>query len=132
MVAKRRTRRPRRAAEAVLGDLPAQGYVELREVAVGGESSRICERARKPGMTMKDLAERAGVTYGYMVQASRGPRTTGPKVRARVESALQGPAEVSPARTAAVDRAAVFERLNAHGISQNETASRAGIRSAHP
>ncbi len=118
-------------AEAVLGEVPAQGFVERRAKVVEGESSRIRERARELGMSMKDLAERVGVSYGYMVQASRGRRTMGPKVRARVESALEGPAEIAPARTAAVDRDAVFARLNAHGISQNEAARRAGISSGH-
>ena len=74
------------------------------------------------GMSMRQLAERVGVSYGYMVQASRGHRTMGPKVRARVESALEAPVEIAPAQTAAVDRHAVFARLNAHGISQNEAA----------
>ena len=39
--------------------------------------------------------------------------------------------EFAPAWTAAVDRHALFERLNAHGISQNEAARRAGISSGH-
>ncbi len=125
------TTQTRRKAEAVLGRLPEQGFVERSEAAVVGESSRIRERAREMGMSMRDLAERVGVSYGYMVQASRGHRTMGPKVRARVESALEAPVEIAPARTAAVDRDAVFERLNAHGISQNEAARRAGISSGH-
>ncbi len=125
------TARTRRKAAAVLGRLPAQGYVGRTEALVVGESSRIRERAREMGMSMRDLAERVGVSYGYMVQASRGHRTMGPKVRARVESALQAPAEIAPARTAAVDRDAVFARLNAHGMSQNEAARRAGISSGH-
>ncbi len=128
---KRWTAATREKAEAVLGEVPAQGFVELREKVVEGESSRIRERARELGMSMKDLAERAGVSYGYMVQASRGRRTMGPKVRARVESALQAPAEIAPATVPSVDRHAVFERLNAHGISQNEAARRAGISSGH-
>ena len=115
----------------MLGEVPAQGFVERRENVVEGESSRIRERARELGMSMKDLADRAGVSYGYMVQASRGRRTMGPKVRARVESALQAPAEIAPATTPSVDRQAVFERLNAHGISQNEAARRASISSGH-
>ena len=128
---KRWTAATREKAEAVLGEVPAQGFVERREKVVHGESSRIRERARELGMSMKDLAERVGVSYGYMVQASRGRRTMGPKVRARVESALQAPAEIGPAATPSVDRHAVFERLNAHGISQNEAARRAGISSGH-
>ena len=125
------TAETRRRAEAVLGEVPAQGFVDRREYVVVGESSRIRERARELGMSMRELAERVGISYGYMVQASRGHRTMGPKVRARVESALEAPAEIAPARTAAVDRHAVFERLNAHGISQNEAARRAGISSGH-
>ncbi len=128
---KRWTSATREKAEAVLGEVPAQGFVERPEKVVVGESSRIRERARELGMSMKDLAERVGVSYGYMVQASRGRRTMGPKVRARVESALQAPAEIAPATTPSVDRHAVFERLNAHGISQNEAARRAGISSGH-
>ena len=82
-------------------------------------------------MSMRELAEHVGVSYGYMVQAARGHRTMGPKVRARVESALEAPVEVAPARVPEVDRHAVFARLNAHGISQNEAARRAGISSGH-
>ena len=128
---KRWTAETREKAEAVLGEVPVQGFVERHEDVVVGESSRIRERAREMGMSMKDLAERVGVSYGYMVQASRGRRTMGPKVRARVESALQAPAEIAPAAIPSLDRDAVFERLNAHGISQNEAARRAGISSGH-
>ncbi len=128
---KRWTTETRRKAEAVLGEVPAQGFVERREVVVVGKSSCIRERAREMGMSMRELAERVGVSYGYMVQASRGRRTMGPKVRARVESALEAPAEIAPARVPEVDRHAVFARLNAHGISQNEAARRAGISSGH-
>ena len=128
---RRWTPETRRKAEAVLGRVPEQGYVERTEAVVVGESSRVRERAREMGMSMRELAERVGVSYGYMVQASRGHRTMGAKVRARVESALQAPVEIAPARTAAVDRHAVFARLNAHGISQNEAARRAGISSGH-
>ena len=128
---RRWTTQTRRRAEAVLGRLPAQGFVQRQQEVVVGESSRIRERARELGMSMRELAERVGVSYGYMVQASRGHRTMGPKVRARVESALEAAVEIAPARTADVDRHAVFERLNAHGISQNEAARRAGISSGH-
>ena len=128
---KRWTAATREKAEAVLGEVPAQGFVERRRNVVEGGSSRIRERARELGMSMRDLAERAGVSYGYMVQASRGRRTMGPKVRARVESALEAPAEIAPAEMPSVDRHAIFERLNAHGISQNEAARRAGVSSGH-
>ena len=55
----------------------------------------------------------------------------GVKVQARVESALQAPAKVAPAQPACIDREAVWERMNVHGISQNEAARRAGLSSAY-
>ena len=82
-------------------------------------------------MSMQELAERAKVSYGYMVQVSRGHRNMGVKVQARVESALEAPAKVAPARCADVDRQAVWDRMNALGISQNEVARRAGVSSGH-
>ena len=51
-------------------------------------------------MTMRDLADRAGVSYGYMSHVARGHRHMGVKVQARVESALQAPANVAPAQCA--------------------------------
>ncbi len=53
------------------------------------------------------------------------------KVQARIESALEAPAKVAPAQPACIDREAVWDRMNAHGFSQNEAARRAGISSAH-
>ena len=102
-----------------------QGYV------VNGESSYIRERARELGMSLRELADRAGVSYGYLSQVSRGRKSMGVKVQARVESALEGPAKVAPAQCADIDREAMWERMNAHGISQNEAARRAGISSAN-
>ena len=121
----------REKAEAVLGEVPGQGIVYRQGGVFSGESSYIRERAREMGMSMQDLAERVGVSYGYMVQASRGYRNMGVKVQARVESALEAPARVAPATCPDVDRQAVWERMNAHGISQNEVARRAGISSSH-
>ena len=46
-------------------------------------------------------------------------------------SALEAPVEVAPVNAAAVDRHAVFARLNANGISRNDAARRAGISSGH-
>ena len=54
-----------------------------------------------------------------------------PAVQARIEAALEGPAEVAPARTARVDPQALWERMNAHDISQNEVARRTGISSGY-
>ncbi len=121
----------REKAEAVLGEVPGQGIVYRQGGVVNGESSYIRERARELGMSMQDLAERAGVSYGYMVQASRGHRNMGVKVQKRVESALQAPAKIAPATCPDVDRQTVWERMDAHGISQNEVARRAGISSSH-
>ena len=125
------TPRMREKAEAVLGEVPGQGIVYRQGGVVSGESSYIRERARELGMSMQDLAERAGISYGYMVQVSRGHRNMGVKVQARVESALEAPVKIAPARCPDVDRQAVWERMNAHGVSQNEVARRAGISSGH-
>ena len=96
-----------------------------------GESSFIRERARALGMSMKELAERIGVSYGYLSQVSRGRRSMGVKVQSRVESALEAPAKVAAAQPACVDPQALWDRMNAHGFSQNEVARRAGISSSH-
>ena len=122
---------PKMRAAALLGDVPGQGVVYRQGGVVSGESSYIRERARELGMSMQDLAERAGVSYGYMTQVSRGYRNMGVKVQARVESALEAPAKVAPAKCAVVDSQAVWDRMNTHGISQNEVARRAGLSSAY-
>ena len=98
---------------------------------VSGESSYIRERARELGMSLRELADRVGVSYGYMSMVARGHSNMGVKVQARVESALEAPAKVAPAQPACIDREAMWDRMNAHGISQNEAARRAGISSAH-
>ena len=96
-----------------------------------GESSYIRERARALGMSMRELAEKAGVSYGYLSQISRGRRNMGVKVQARLQSALEAPAKVAPAQPACVDSQVLWDRMNAHGISQNEVARRVGISSSH-
>ena len=100
-------------------------------VVVAGESSYIRERARELGMSLRDLADRVGVSYSYMSQVARGRSNMGVKVQARMESALEAPAKVAPAQPACIDREAVWDRMNAHGFSQNEVARRAGISSAN-
>ena len=100
-------------------------------VVVAGESSYIRERARELGMSLRDLADRVGVSYSYMSMVARGHSNMGVKVQARVESALEAPAKVAPAQCADIDREAMWDRMNVHGISQNEAARRAGISSAH-
>ena len=98
---------------------------------VSGESSYIRERARELGMSLRALADRVGVSYSYMSQVARGRRNMGVKVQAGVESALEAPVKIAPAQAACIDRDAMWDRMNAHGISQNEAARRAGISSAH-
>ena len=100
-------------------------------VVVSGESSYIRERARELGMSLRDLADRVGVSYSYMSMVARGHINMGVKVQARMESALEAPAKVAPAQPACIDREAVWDRMNAHGFSQNEVARRAGISSAN-
>ena len=63
---------------------------------VSGESSYIRERARELGLSLRDLADRVGVSYSYMSQVARGHSNMGVKVQARVESALKAPAKVAP------------------------------------
>ena len=118
-----------RAGVSAPGEASGQGIV-YRQGGLG-ESSYIRERARERGMSMRELAECAGVSYGYMTQVSRGRRNMGVKVQARVESALEAPVKIAPARCASVDPEALWGRMDAHGFSQNEVARRAGISSAH-
>ena len=96
-----------------------------------GQSSYIRERAREQGMSLKGLAEHVGVSSGYMTQVSRGERNMSPAVQARVEEALDGPAKVEPAGIPSIDCRALWDRMEAHDISQNETARLAGISSGH-
>ena len=100
-------------------------------VVVAGESSYIRERARELGLSLRDLADRVGVSYSYMSMVARGHSNMGVKVQARVASALEAPAKIAPAEPACIDREAVWERMNAHGFSQNEVARRAGISSSN-
>ena len=96
-----------------------------------GQSSYIRERAREQGMSLKGLAEHVGVSRGYMTQVSRGERSMSPAVQARVEEALDAPARIEPAQPPTVDPRALWDRMDAHELSQNETARLAGISSGH-
>ena len=125
------TQAMRQKAMAVLGDVPGQGTVYRQRGVVTTESSFIRERAREMGMTMQDLAEKADISYGYLIQVSRGHRNMGPRVQARIEAALEGQVEVASAQPACVDPQALWDRMNAHDVSQNEVARRAGISSGH-
>ena len=101
------------------------------ETLANGGSSFIRERARALGMTMRELAEKAGVSYGYLSQVSRGHKSMGVKVQARLEAALEGAAKITSAECANIDPQALWDRMNAHGFSQNEVARRVGISSSH-
>ena len=80
---------------------------------------------------LRDLADRVGVSYSYMSMVARGHSNMRVKVQARMGSALEAPAKVAPAQPACIDREAVWDRMNAHGFSQNEVARRAGISSSN-
>ena len=122
----------RERALAVLGEVPAQGVVYRQGGAVNcAESTCIRERAREMGWSMNELAEKVGVSRSFMSQASRGKRNFSPGVQAKVEEVLQAPAQAAPARKPTVDCRALWDRMDAHGISQNEVARLAGICSAH-
>ena len=121
----------REKALAVLGEVPGQGIVYRQGGVVNGESSFIRERARTLGMSMKELADRVGVSSSYMTQVARGQKNMGVKVQARVESALEAPAKVAPAQCPDVDRRVVWDQMDALGVSQNEIARQADISSSH-
>ncbi len=120
--------------EKVLGGpvkIAAASCANHQNGPVKGESTYIRERARELGMSLKGLAEHVGVSYGYMTQVSRGQRNMSPGVQAQVEAALDAPARIEPAQRPSVDPRALWDRMDAHGVSQNETARLAGISSAH-
>ena len=121
----------REKAMAVLGEVPGQGIVYRQGGPVIGKSSYIRERAREMGMNLRELADRAGVSYGYMSMVARGRCDMGVKLQARVESALEAPARIEPEKLPCVDRPAIWERMDLLDISQNEVARRAGVSSAH-
>ena len=128
------TPKMREKVAAVLGEVPGQGIVYRQGGVVTGESSFIRERARTLGMTMKDLADRVGVSYSYMTQVARGRQSMGAKVQARVESALHGPAKIAPARCAnrhgvvvAGESSYIRERARELGMSLRDLADRVGV-----
>ena len=112
---------------AILGEVPGQGVVYRQRGYVSGESTYIRERAREMGLSMNELAEQAGVSSRHLSDVSRGRSNMGVKVQQRVEALLQAPAQAAPARKPSVDCRALWDRMDAHGISQNEVARRAGI-----
>ena len=117
--------------EAVLGEVPPQGIVHRQDgVLHGGESTYLRERAREQGLTLRQVADRTGLTYGYVVQVSRGQRNLSPAAQSRMEAVLDAPVKIEAAQLPTLDPNVLWERMDAHGWSQNETARRAGISSA--
>ena len=132
------TPKMREKVAAVLGEVPGQGTVYRQGGVVTGESSFIRERAREMGMTMRDLADRAGVSYGYMSGVARGRVNMGVKVQTRIESALKAPAKIAPARCAnrpasvvSGQSSYVRERARALGMTMRELAERVGVSASY-
>ena len=73
------------------------------------------------------MADRTGLSYGYVVQVSRGQRHLSPASQARMESILEAPVKVESAQCPAVDPRVLWDRMDAHGYSQNQVARLAGI-----
>ena len=95
-----------------------------------GGSTFIREGARELGTSVEELAGRVGVSRGYMSDVARGHKNMSPHIQARVEAVLDAPVSVEFAECPTVDPCALWDRMDAHGWSQNETARRAGISSA--
>ncbi|MXZ90542.1 MAG: helix-turn-helix domain-containing protein [Chloroflexi bacterium] len=112
---------------AALGYVPGQGVVYRRTDVIRSESSYVRERARELGLSINQLAQRVGVSSDYMSRVSRGRNQMSPAVQAKVEAVLGVPMKVKPAARAVVDPQALWDRMDAHGISQNEVARRVSI-----
>ena len=116
---------------AVLGEVPGLGVVYRQGGLVSDKSTFIRERAREMGFSLKGLAEPVGVSSSYMTQVCRGQRSMSPGVQAKVEAALEAPAKVEAAQCPTVDPRTLWDRMDAHGFSQNQVARLAGISPGH-
>ena len=96
-----------------------------------GGSSFIRERARELGLSMGELADLVGVSRGFMSDVARGRRNLSPRIQARVEKVLEAPVRVEAAQPPTVDPRALWDRMDAHGYSQNETAGGPASATAH-
>ena len=121
----------RERAMAVLGEVPRQGVVYRQGGLVQGESTCIRERAREVGLSMGALAALVGVSRSYLSMASRGKRHFSPGVQAKVDAVLEAPATVEAAQCPTVDPRTLWDRMDAHGFSQNQVARLAGISTGH-
>ena len=93
-----------------------------------GGSSYIRERARELGMSVGELADRVGVSRGYMSDVARGHRNLSPHMQARVEAVLDAPVRVEAAEPAPVDPRALWDRRMPTGGAR--TRRRGGLVSA--
>ena len=109
---------------------PAECANRAGGVVTGGESTYLRERARERGMTLRQVAERTGLSYGHVVMVSRGQRNLSPASQSRMEAVLEAPVKVEAAQCSDVDPSVLWERMDAHDITQNEAARRAGISTA--
>ena len=98
-----------------------------QESIPSGGSSFVRERAREKGLSMGELADLVGVSRGFMSDVARGRRNLSPRMQARVEKVLEAPVKVESAQPPTVDPRTLWDRMDAHGWSQNETARKAGI-----
>ena len=89
------TPKMREKAMAVLGEVPGQGTVYRQGGVVTGESSYIRERARELGMSLRDLADRVGVSYSYMSMVARGHSNMGAKAEYAYRAGYDGRGRVS-------------------------------------
>ena len=123
----------RERALAVLGEVPGQGVVYRQGGLVQGrgESSFVRERAREKGLSLHELADAVGVSYGYMSQVSRGQRHLSPGLQKQVEEVLDAPFRIEPAERPTVAPSVLWERMDAHGWSQNEVARQVGISNGY-
>ena len=129
----------REKAMAVLGEVPGQGIVYRQAREVDAESSFIREQARAMGLTMLELSDRSGVSYGYLTQVARGRRQMGVQVQAQIESVLGVAARVAPAKLAnrqgeVVDDGSssfIRETARALGLTMRELAKRVGVSASY-
>ncbi len=129
----------REKAMAVLGEVPGQGIVYRQTGDVSSESTFIREQARSMGLTMLELSDRSGVSYGYLTQIARGRRAMGVKVQASIESVLGVAARVAPAKLAnrqgeVVDETQssfIRERARALGLTMRELAQKVGVSASY-
>ena len=129
----------REKAIAILGEVPGQGIVYRQGREVDSESSYVRETARTLGMTMLELSDRSGVSYGYLTQVARGRRNMGIKAKAQIESVLGAPVKVAPAKLAnrqgeVVDGDAssfIRESARALGITMKELANIVGVSASY-